>query len=158
MLAAIPFSNNRAQNVTIARAIARFRDENDGTGKPHGPFRSIFELYLVDDVRNWERNNIFRNAVAPRANEGMLIPAPGTTATYGIRTDFNERYLFLNRISNIVTTRSDSFTVYVLVQGWRNVGTAVPDLVAERRMCFLVDRAGIGVGNRKPRITSIPMD
>ncbi|MFI5379265.1 MAG: hypothetical protein ACHRHE_08210 [Tepidisphaerales bacterium] len=158
VLAAIPFSIRRDQNLVIARAIAKFRDVDDGSGKPHGPFRNIFELYLVDDVRKWEYNNIFLNGAPPRANDGMLIPAPSTAAAYGIRTDFNERYLLLNRISNIVTTRSDSFTVYVLVQGWRNVGTQNPELVAERRLCFIVNRAAIKSGNRKPQITNIPME
>jgi len=35
----------------------------------------------------------------------------------GVRRDFKEFYLLLNRVSNLITTRSDSFTVYLVVQG-----------------------------------------
>ena len=34
----------------------------------------------------------------------------------------------VTRLSNLITTRSDSFTVYIVVQGWRNAGTATPEL------------------------------
>ncbi len=36
----------------------------------------------------------------------------------GIRNDFNERANPLERLSNLITTRSDSFTVYIVQQGW----------------------------------------
>src|SRR5581483_4510867 len=60
-----------------------------------------------------------------------------------VRFDFEEQYLLMNRISNMITTRSDSFTVYVLVQGWRGAGTSNPELVVQRRRAFIADRSGI---------------
>ncbi len=47
----------------------------------------------------------------------------------------------INRLSNYATTRSDSFTVYVLIQAWQDATTTTPVLVAERRQAFIVDRS-----------------
>ena len=69
--------------------------------------------------------------------------------------DFEAPFLALTRISNLVTTRSDSFTVYVLVQGWRNVGTQNPELVVQRRGAFLADRAAVHpIAGQPPTSTS----
>jgi len=48
----------------------------------------------------------------------------------------------VTRVSNLLTTRSDSFTAYVVVQGWRNVGTPWPELVVQRRAALVLDRSG----------------
>ncbi|CAN5434030.1 hypothetical protein BH09PLA1_BH09PLA1_03500 [soil metagenome] len=76
------------------------------------------------------------------------------------KPDFEERYLMLDRISNLVTTRSDSFTVYIIVQGWRNAGTATPELVVQRRAAMILDRNNVtGVsGAANPKATMIPSD
>jgi hypothetical protein len=57
--------------------------------------------------------------------------------------DVRTRFLGLMRISNLITTRSDSFTVYVQVQAWQNVGTPQPTLAATKRTATLLDRAQI---------------
>lgn len=72
-------------------------------------------------------------------------------------------FLALNRISNLITTRSDSFTVYVLVQGWRNAGTANPELVVQRRVMFIADRSSVhpipGTSGHTPmHVVTIPND
>jgi len=54
----------------------------------------------------------------------------------------------MNRISNLVTTRSDSYTVYLVVQGWRGVGSASPELVVQHRRAFVADRSSVGPQSR----------
>jgi hypothetical protein len=66
----------------------------------------------------------------------------------------------LTRISNLITTRSDSFTVYIVVQGWRNAGTATPELVVQRRAAMIIDRSNVtGVsGAADPKKTAVATD
>ncbi len=66
----------------------------------------------------------------------------GATAT-GIGEDYQSDFAVLNRISNLITTRSDTFTVYIEVQGWQNVGLANPQPMVTRRYAFIVDRSAI---------------
>ena len=49
----------------------------------------------------------------------------------------------MNRVSNMVCFRSDSSTAYILVQGWRNAGTNLPELVAQRRIAVIIDRSTV---------------
>ena len=74
-----------------------------------------------------------------------------------MRRDFEERTLTLNRISNLVTTRSDMFTCYLLVQGWRDAGTANASLVVQRRVAFIVDRSETTpTANPQAKVTYVP--
>jgi hypothetical protein len=66
----------------------------------------------------------------------------GTRVLDQSRGDFEERNLALTRISNLITTRSDSFTAYILVQGWRDAETANAALVVQRRLGLILDRSG----------------
>ena len=67
----------------------------------------------------------------------------------------------INRISNVATTRSDSFTVYVLIQAWQDAGSVVagvpPVLVAEKRTAFILDRSQINTAGdfAKLKITNV---
>lgn len=147
-------TDNSEDNQQLARAITYWRDVNDGTGKPGGPFRSIFDLYHVPAVRNL--NTQFVSA-DPDDAQGDFSPAG--TGVDGVRNDFEEKYLLLNRVSNLITTRSDSFTVYVLVQGWRGVGTNSPELVVQRRVAFIQDRSPVTLNNtRLPAAVNVPND
>ncbi len=47
------------------------------------------------------------------------------------------------RLSNIATQRSDSYTVYVLLQAWEDVDSAQPRLARQQRVAFTVDRSGV---------------
>ena len=49
----------------------------------------------------------------------------------------------LARVSNLLTTRSDHYTVYLLVQAWEGFGTATPRVVRQERVAFTVDRSGV---------------
>ena len=55
--------------------------------------------------------------------------------------DFKMRTQMITRVSNMLTTRSDTFTVYALVQGWAGAGTLAPSLVVQRRAAFIADRS-----------------
>ena len=80
-----------------------------------------------------------------------IIAGPGGDPTVDAMTGgFQSQHLALMRISNLITTRSDSFTVYVLVQGWRDAGTPAPRLVVQRRAAIIVDRSAMTPTNRKP--------
>ena len=86
-------------------------------------------------------------------------PAGRTGDTAGVANDFEQKFLMINRISNLITTRSDTFTVYIVIQGWRNAGTARPSLVVTKRAAFIVDRNNItAAGGATPKTTSIAND
>ena len=152
VLAAIPWvlpadgtSNAPQENLLMAQAIAKYRDGDPSAGlAPHGPFRSIFDLYLVPEFA-FHQNAILRRGgglgIDPDDAQGDWTP-PGT-GTDGVRRDFEEQYLLLNRVSNMLTTRSDSFTCYVLVQGMRDGGTPNAKVVVQRRKAFVFDRTGV---------------
>jgi len=77
------------------------------------PFRTLYDLYRVPE----------------------LVEAMGG--------DFTSQYALMVRISNMVTTRSDSFVVYLLVQGWRDFGTSNTRVETERRAAFVIDRSAV---------------
>jgi hypothetical protein len=101
------------------------------------------------------------NPVTPTSAEGNILSAPlfgtaiSTTPTLG---DFQTQFLALDRVSNLITTRSDSFTVYVVVEGWTNPGTAAAQLVSTRRVGYIVDRSGINQINNSPKLIAIPQN
>jgi hypothetical protein len=143
-------------NVTLAKAIASYRNGdtrvnaqgNFINAPPHGPFRTIYDLYRVPKV--WDQVAAIVTGTDPTAADGEFTaqsPNPD-----GVRRDFEERFLFLTRISNMVTTRSDSFTAYVLVQGWRDAGTPNATLVSQKRLGFIIDRSNLSAKNKKPRM------
>ena len=148
---------------------------------PHGAFQSIAELNNVTVTAGSTPTTLavgtsFRTAfgqylgtfVVPGPHgsnvDGDLSPytpasvatltTPGQDLVYG---DYENQNLALNRISNLITTRSDSFTAYVIVQGWRNVGTSSPTLVVQRRGAFIIDRSTITpANNTQPAIVNVP--
>jgi hypothetical protein len=140
-------------NTAIAQAIVAYRLK-------YGPFKSIEDLLKVPAVST-EMQQFLQTA--PACGQGLFSPSGiGTTAnpafTSGVRFDFSERYLLINRVSNIVTTHSDNYTCYVLLQGWRNVDTSNPTLAVQRRAAFLVDRTNVNASNSKPTTFKIPTD
>ena len=141
VLALLPFApggdpGSPAINAALAQAICRYRDGDPSAGIiGHGPFQSIFDLYRVPEFVVYQ-NSFTGPTTNPDDKAGDWTPDT-------VRFDFEEQYLLLNRISNMITTRSDSFTVYVLVQGWRGGGTTTPELVVQRRRAFTADRTGL---------------
>lgn len=176
VLAAVPFVPNSSSpngtagqlNATIAWNIVKYRDVNDGTANPphgHGPFQNLFELNEVPITLPSGQVMPFRDIVRQQLNgaqtgdfsmvDGDLSPPTGLDGVIG---DFEGTFLAMNRISNLLTTRSDSFTVYVIVQGWRDAETRNPTLAVQRRAAFLVDRSVVTPLNPTPSFTPVPAD
>jgi hypothetical protein len=155
-------SGYAATNRQIAQNIVTYR-------LAHGPFTSIFDLNQVPD---------FQTAAAavnsPSSSVGLLSPAdpafgtasPNTNPPLGGEEDYQGDCLTLTRISNLITTRSDTFTIYIEVQGWQNVGmptVANPTLaqpMITRRYAFIVDRSAINgdPGTRFLKTLTVPND
>jgi len=149
-------------NDTIAKAIVTYRNAN-------GPFATIFDLMKVPNLAT-EGGTLSAN---PVDNDGMLPVMPPTTppaatpaapvAVYpagngtatGVVGDYTHDFLVLNRVSNLITTRSDSFTVYVVVEGWDQTQTPA-QLIVTRRLAFVVDRSGVTSTNKAVKTISIP--
>ncbi len=148
--------------IKLAKAIVDDRNAN-------GPFKSIADLYRVQAFRSENDAQLLATPLAtaayaePGLDKGIFSPAGfgatvSTTQTGRPRYDFQDRFLLLNRISNLITTRSDTFTCYVLLQGYRNVGVpgVTPTLVVQRRQAYLVDRNGVTPQNQRPTQYPVP--
>ena len=142
-----------SQTVKLAKAIVKFRDIDAGAGVPHLAFKSIFELNLVPEFA-WRTAGV--NAATDLTTADLNIAGVVGTGVGDLSPldnaigDFEQRLLGLTRISNLITTRSDSFTVYIVVQAWRhnsapdNIAAGFPPLmVAEKRVAFVMDRTGL---------------
>jgi hypothetical protein len=124
----------------------------------YGPFRSIWELNRVPAFRNpadfggyvLGYSGSVPAGTAPTDNSSS-ISIGGDRTVYGdyseddIAGDFEDRNHNVIRLSNLITTRSDSFTAYIVVQAWRPATSAndVPRAVAERRLVMTIDRSQV---------------
>jgi hypothetical protein len=174
VLSTVPFTPNAAINEQIARAIVSFRDFGDQTTtppRPPRPFESVLDLMNVRVKINGQTKTFvqfflppFSPPQDPNDEDGDFSPfdydisKPKVLDQVTHASEFEQRYLLANRISNLLTTRSDSFTAYILVQGWRNANTANAELVVQRRAAMLIDRAGVTRDNREPRTMLIPVE
>jgi hypothetical protein len=152
--------NNVEDNVELAKAITEWRDGNPYAGIPAGgPFLSIFDLYRVPAFREAQRVAYLAAPHNPGMAQGDFTSQLGATQADDTRYDFEEQFLVMNKISNLITVRSDSFTVYILVQGWRGIGTSKPELVVQRRAAFIQDRSPVSEQNRTlPAAVNVPND
>ncbi len=169
VLAALPWTPTRSTNYDIASQIVQDRNKN-------GPFRSIMDLYRVPYLIQ-QTDTLINTTATPDPYQfpklGVFSPGgiinfdkvdapvgtPPTLPTDDMAGyDFQKRFVLLNRVSNLITTRSDTFTCYLLVQGWRGVGTSTPTLVVERRKAFFVDRNAITATNNRPAHHPIPTE
>jgi hypothetical protein len=95
----------------------------------------------MDALRDW------------KARQGDLSPHDGMT------NEVAQRSLLVDRIGNLVTTRSDSFTCYVTIQGWRNAAHqgGDPELVLERKDVYVLDRSQVTPANQRVKIMTSRM-
>jgi hypothetical protein len=167
VLSAVPFyspaadSQFLADNAALAQDITGTRDAVDEKGHSIGvgPFRSLFDLMKVpqfNEANGWwvNRHGGAGEMTAADGNLSRLVgalpdlgaarpPSPGECdATDHVFGDVRSRFALLQRVSNLITVRSDSFTAYSLVQGWQDAGTT-PHLVATRRTASLLDRSQV---------------
>ena len=147
-------ANQVDDRVDLAKAIVDFRNV-------YGPFKSIQDLYRVPLFR--AINNSLIVTTEPLYQQGVFAPNGFGGTSVGVvtgraRYDFQDRFLLLNQVSNLITTRSDTFTCYALVQGYRNVGVTgvTPTLVVQRRQAYLIDRNGVTPANRQPAHYPVP--
>ena len=136
----------------------------------HGAFKSVMELNKVFDPftpANTFQNGLGLLPLTAAATDpadvtyfgwGNYSPGPFLGATNVVpvlkgkpldnRTDADHDWmpstLMVRRISNLISLRSDSFTAYVIVQGWRNTQTPYPELVIQKRLAVLLDRSSLG--------------
>lgn len=171
--------NRALYNIDIARSIAWYRDVDDGSvanqWHPHGPFKTIFELNRVPIYSTFPPYPVAPAAPVPTSPIATFRELIGNTATSDpnsskgdlspmssvgdkVLSDFETRYLMINRVSNLITTRSDSFTAYILIQGWRNAETDSPHLVAQRRAAIIIDRSAVTPVNKTPNVVNVPVD
>lgn len=148
-------------NEDIAKAIVYWRDGSPGSSIPaKGPFRSLFDLYRIqvpaggDYLFDYIQSKM--NSTEPGIAQGDF------TGTDGIRFDAKEQNLILAKVSNLLTTRSDSFTVYIVIQGWRLPPPGsedTPEMVVQRRAAFIQDRSTVTANNPTlPAAVNVPND
>jgi DNA uptake protein ComE-like DNA-binding protein len=162
----------------VAQAIINYRNQ-------YGPFRSIIDLNNVFDTNysygaighppffatmNYSLPLQPSNAdgeIAPISSQGSPTTPPyfpynlnsnPPATTDGVYGDFLKQFLTFDRVSNLITVRSDSYTVYVVVQGWQNLNTASASPVMTKRVAYIVDRSGITSTNRTPKLVRVPQD
>jgi len=171
VLLAIPWTNNPATNRNVANNISNYRKGFYGlTGIPRF-FHNIFELNQVIGATNFRDalGNTSSTTSFKTFDNGDFSPANGTTPTLTststvatidpFMNEFEGKFLMMTGVSNLITTRSDTFTVYIVVEGWDHAGGVggTPNRVIQKRYAFLVDRTGVTSGsNRKVKITPIP--
>jgi hypothetical protein len=175
VLAAVPFvpnpdpntnSSGSLLNTSIAYSIVHYRDVDDrtGSGHGHGPFKNLFELNRVPifDIVTGAPKGLFRDLIGSALTTtttdqiGDITPYPNSAGNPNTVGDFEGNFLMMNRISNLLTTRSDSFTAYILLEGWQDAETANPKLVVRRRAAYIIDRSGVTPTNASPTLTNIP--
>lgn len=143
----------------LAKEIVAYREAN-------GPFKNLFELNKVkDSTGNFTFENLWgKFSTNTDADDGQGDFSPiGLSNLDNVTKTFEEKYLQITRLSNLLTTRSDSFTCYIVLQGWRNAGgeqgsttNPPPMLVWEKRLAFIADRSQVTSSGDKPRIIPIP--
>jgi hypothetical protein len=137
-------------NTAVAQAIFKDRIKN-------GPFQSMFDLNRVPGFATLN-STIILAILNPVNTDGDITPLTTSSTDPGdkIAGDFESQYLALNRISNLITTRSDSFTVYIVLEGWKNTGTANAKLITTRRAAYIIDRSGVTATKTDPQVVYMP--
>jgi len=167
-------ANGIDDNIDIAKLIVWYRDGvvDPASGmRPgqHGPYRSIFDLYRLFGIRQYYDQGVVNSDDEPDDFDGDFSPAngqagaaPNAPKTDGFRNDYEERLLLVNRLGNLITTRSDTFTVYIVVEGWRNAGSIdpgkPPEKIVERRAAFIADRSRITSKGGQLKVINIPTE
>jgi len=120
----------------VSQAVVAYRDKiaipggPDYRARPGGlGFRSIGELTWVPEMGYYAADGLDQRGFPD------LSPLKFLALLDGAKDDFEERDLIFQRISNLITVRSDVFTAYILVR----IGADGP----QRRMIAILDRSGV---------------
>jgi len=166
VLAAVPWTRDVEWNRDVAMSIVRAR----GTGV----FTSLFDLKKVP-VYDYDHSSTPTPGASPvctladvwwkaqGATQSLATSAdgdfsPNTLGTVAL-ADLEQQNIGITRVSNLLTTRSDAFTCYVLLQGWTGAGTPSAKLAVQRRAYFVVDRSSLSQTQKQPvvyRMGSVP--
>ena len=166
VLAAVPWTSNATWNTNIAKSIVYAR--NIATV---GTFQSIFDLNKVQ-IYNFATGSpvaftpvcMFSDAwwtaagltstTAAAKEDGDLSDVGYSPASAGATssTDLERVNLGVTRVSNLITTRSDAYMCYVVLEGWTGAGTSSAALTSRRRAAFLVDRSRLNQVTKVPRV------
>ena len=136
VIAQLPWVSYNTTNYDLARSIVNYRDTI------RGPFKNIGELMNVGIINN-DSNSLNRMDYY----KGKAIPTPLATPTDCNGDAFEERDVIFDRISNLVTVRSDVFTAYILVR----IGPSGP----QKRVIAILDRSGVTPTGGKVKIVAI---
>ena len=121
-------------------------------GRSDEPYWSVFDLNRLSSGGAANFRNGWGGISGGNPDENHGDYSPLGDSDNDPANDFEFQYAMINRVSNMVTTRSDTFTCYIVVQGWREDQTPFPAMVWEQRRAFILDRSGIrpgGGGNIK---------
>ncbi len=135
VLAQLPWVSYNTTNYDLARSIANYRDT-------YGPFKNIGELMNVGIINN-DSNSL--NRMDYYVNNA--IPTTLATPTDCNGDVFEERDVIFDRISNLITVRSDVFTAYILVR----IGPNGP----QKRVVAIFDRSGVTPAGGKVKVVAI---
>ena len=97
--------------------------------RANGPFKGVIDLMAMPG---------FNATTPPTALQGNFY---AFNATEPVLNQWAQDFNNFNRVSNLLTTRSDSFIVYTLLQQWQDFGTNQPVLLSESRSAAVVDRS-----------------
>jgi hypothetical protein len=154
-----PNNANSPGGVAKAGRAFNFADQ-----PPFG-FNSLFSLETPDPTAK-QRVPIIPGTTTYGNNDLMYLGMLNPFSRPPVANDLTATHLNLTRISNLVSPRSDVFTVYVTVQAWTYVGD-IPGarqqddtrLVGEKRSSFIVDRSKINGEHFKPEdLIILPID
>ena len=113
-----------------------------------GSWGKTYYSSTTEDVDNDNNENLV--AQSPNSTSGNISDIYTMTPFYrqdDLANDGYGRNLIFSRISNLVTTRSDVFTAYILVR----VGEDGP----QRRMIGIFDRSGVYSGDDEVRLVAL---
>ncbi|MHC4217774.1 MAG: hypothetical protein ACYSU7_04880 [Planctomycetota bacterium] len=131
---------------------------SDGGALPPDPnYPYLFQEEDPNNLGDWNASSA--HVTADVVDVGMGNPAGGPRPRDDVAEDVEEANMLLAGASNMITTRSDVFTVYFRVRSFRqNPVTGVWDatdreaIVEENRYVMLVDRSQVNRPSDRPRI------
>ena len=148
LLASILPQINTADSTALTGFIADVRDDPTDLGRPANERGIRYPAELLNTMTTAQRDLVFSPAaVATIADTNELDPHVGIGVAHnadGHIDDREEQSMLINYLNQVVSTRSDVFTVYVLVRAYpsddfSNDGTNDP--VDEFRLMAVFDRS-----------------
>lgn len=142
---------DNSATIAMARLIGDADDQFSAIFRP--TYESVMQMYMRRYLK-WGTS-----VANPTPSDPRITPiAPSTRIVLSNpgSFDFEREYGNFMRLSNLLSTRSDCFTVYIVVEGWRDAYTPNAKRVLQRRVALLVDRSVVTPDNPRPRVIEIP--